>query len=966
MPRPSYWEPFSAAMWAWLLLSNLAQAAEPTYETDIRPLLKAHCFQCHGERGIKEGNLDLRLRKLIARGGDSGPALLPGDASGSLLIQRVSSGEMPPGEDQRLSHNEIDLLRRWVAAGAPTRHGEPEALDAEIFFTPEERNWWSFQPVRRPAVPLAKHDVANPIDAFILSGLEQEIGGDPAEPPDLAPLAGRPTLARRVYLDMLGLPPQPEDVRQFVDDASPDAWWRLVDRVLASPRYGERWGRHWLDVAGYADSDGYTDEDRVRDDAWRYRDYVIRAFNQDKPFSQFVTEQLAGDELIGWPRPELRPEQLDQLAATGFLRMAPDGTASSGIDQDLARNQVVADTLQIVGSTLLGMTIHCAQCHDHRYDPIPQRDYYQLRAILEPAFDWKDWPAPAARRVSLYTERDRQERSAIEARAQEVDARRQERVDFYIDKTLHQELLLVADELREPLLAAFRAKPADRSAEQKKLLEAHVSIANITAGSLYLYDRRRDARAKELEARHQAKLSEALQRVRNQALDALDDATRAALLAAADADPQARTPSQQQLIAEHPAVFVTAETLSTFDAQAAADLEQYVTAAAEIRRFRIRDELQQLADQAQAIRNTIPTEHFLRVVAEKPHNRPATFVFHRGDHQQPKEQVGPRGLSVLDAPELAPVDGLATSGRRLQFARHLTDGKHPLVARVFVNRLWAHHFGRGIVSTTGDLGYLGDRPTHPELLDWLAAEFVESRWSTKHIQRLILTSRVYQQSAVGDPRVVAADPENRLLGRWPLRRLEAEAVRDSILALSGELIGDMYGEPVPVMEDEVGQIVLGKENLDGERKPTKPIPLLGNEFRRSLYVQVRRTRPLGMLESFDLPELAPHCTERASSNVSPQSLLMMNSDFVVEMSSKMADRLLREHPGDPQQQLQRGWELIVGRPADDAQQEQARRFLELQTDTFRQSKPEGLDAHRAALATWCQALLGSSRFLYIE
>ena len=914
-----------------LVQSLPAVAGEPIYETDVRPLLKTYCFQCHGERGTVEANLDLRLRRFIVKGGDSGPAIVPGKALESLLVQRITSGEMPPGKDKRLSPEEIEIVRRWINADAPASGKEPDKLDGDRYFTSQEKDWWAFRPVVRPPVPAAAVEIATPVDAFVLDKLADLGKRHGVSAFGLSASADRTTLIRRIYLDMLGIPPRPEEVRQFLGDPRPDAWDRLVDRVLASPRYGERWGRHWLDVAGYADSEGYTDEDRVREHAWRYRDYVIRAFNHDKPYSQFLREQLAGDELVGWPGASLRPEVIEALAATGFLRMAPDGTASGGVDQGLARNQVIADTMHVIGGAVLGLTIQCAQCHDHRYDPIPQRDYYQLRAVFEPALDWKNWRTPPNRLVSLYTEKDRKRRADIEGRAKEVDARRKKKVTFYIDKTLEHELLMVPDELREPLRTAFKTRSADRTPKQKKLLESHVNIANITEGSLYLYDRRRDARAKDLDQRRAEKLAVFLRQAR-----------------------------------QNGTTDVTAQTLGTVDRQAAVELARFETAAAEVRKFRIRSDLQKLADEAKAIRAEIPKEHFLRVLWEPGGNVPSTFVFHRGDHQQPKEKVEPRGLSVLGAPQFSGPQDVKTSGRRLDFARYLTSGKHPLVARVLVNRVWAHHFGRGIVSTTGDLGFLGERPTHPELLDWLAVEFVESGWSVKQLQRVILTSRVYRQSAVGRPALVSADPENRWLGRWPLQRLESETLRDAILATAGKLNVTMFGEPVPVMEDEVGRIVLGKENLDGERKPTNPIPLLDEEFRRSVYVQVRRTRPLSVLASFDLPDLAPHCTDRASSNVAPQSLMLMNSEFITKMSAAMADRLIQDRPGAPTGQLRLGWEYAFGRPPGEAQTGRSRQFLETQTRTFSRSLPKANDAHRAALASYCQALFGSNRFLYIE
>lgn len=956
---------------ALLVVSALAGAgysAEVMYETDVRPILKTHCFQCHGERDTAEGNLDLRLRRLIAKGGDSGPAIVPGDVDKSLLHRRVATGEMPPDDDKRLSAKEVAIIRRWIEANAPTVASEPESFNESSYFTETEKQWWAFQAVRTPDIPSTPFETRNPIDAFILKELDKLAVQNPGNESafQLSPIAGRTTLIRRVYLDMLGVPPHPSAIQRFVADNRPDAWSRVVDSVLSSPRYGERWGRHWLDVAGFADSEGYTDKDVVREHAYRYRDYVIRALNQDKPYSEFVTEQLAGDELVHWPDTTLRPEIVETLAATGFLRMASDGTASSGVDQDVARNRVIADTLQIVGTSLLGLSVHCAQCHDHRYDPIPQRDYYRLRAIFEPAFDWKNWRTPPDRLVSLYSDEDKKNRAEIEATAKKVDADRQERVDYYIEKTLEHELLMVAEELQQPLRDAFHTKNADRTDEQKKVLEDHVNIANITSGSLYLYDRRREVRAKDLDRRRNEKLSTYLEQVKTATLRSLDETVQREVQAAYATKPNERNETQRQIVAAHPAVGVTADTLATFAPKAAADLARYSTAAAEIRKFRIRDELQKIADQAKTVRDTIPKEHFLRILSEKPQQLPVTFVFHRGDHQQPKEPVAPQGLTVLDAPEILPVPDLSTSGRRLQFARYLTNGKHPLFARVLVNRIWAHHFGRGIVSTTSDFGVLGERPTHPELLDWLSAEFVESRWSVKRLHRLILTSRVYQQSAVGSAALVEVDPDNRLLGRWPLRRLESESVRDAILTVAGRLNNKMFGEPVPVMEDGVGQIVLGIENLDGERKPTKAIPLLGEEYRRSVYIQVRRTRPFGVLESFDLPDISPNCPDRSSSNVATQSLMLMNSDFVLAMSTTMAQRLIADRPDQPRDQLKWGWELAFGRQPTTAQLARADDFLKNQTKAFTDREPNNTKVHQAALATYCQALLGSNRFLYIE
>ena len=957
------------------LETGISSAAEPrqlTFEADVRPILKTHCFLCHGEDGHREGGLDLRLRHLAAGGGDSGPAILPGNPETSRLFQRIHNGEMPPGEDKRLTEQDVRLIGDWIAAGAPTAREEPASVGTGPYFTLEEKNWWAFRPIIRPLLPATQFSepVVTPIDLFLLARLQATAEQRP-ESGDVfsfAPRTDRSVLIRRVYLDLLGLPPTFQEVSAFSQDQRPNAWPRLLDRVLASPRYGERWARHWLDPAGYADSEGYVETDPVRTHAYGYRDYVIRALNSNKPYDQFLLEQLAGDELVGWPQATLTPSVIETLRATGFLRMAPDGTGSAGADQDLARNQVIADTLQIMGTTLLGMTVHCAQCHDHRYDPIPQNDYYRLRALFEPALDWKDWRTPGDRKISLYTDADHAIRDKMESEAQSIDAQREVKVDFYIERTLEHELLMVDREIRSALQTAYRAPVEERSPEQQQLLADHINIANLSAGSLYLYDRRREARAGDIDRRREEEAAAYLEQVRQAELAKIPTAMRDEVLAAVTTDEATRTPQQRELAARYAGVAVTVETLSRYDAAAGKQLGQYTMAAEEIRKFRIHEHLKEFADQAQAIRDTIPPEPFLRALTEVPGKVPATFVFYRGDHQQPRDEVRPGGLSVLDA-KLLPVPGhLSTSARRLRYARQLTDKTHPLVARVMANRIWLHHFGQGLVATPGDFGQLGMPPTHPQLLDWLAAEFMAADWSIKHLHRLILSSQVYQQSTIAPAALVEADPDNQLYGRWPLRRLESEVLRDTILLTAGKLNNQMHGPPVPVMEDEVGRIVIGQENLDGERKPVDPVEMHGQQFRRSVYVQVRRTRPLGVLETFDLAEIAPNCTQRPASNVAPQALMLMNSDFIVAMAAEFARRLLGDSAQDRTGQLRRGWELAFNRQPSDDQLQAADSFLRIQLATLQEDQPHLDDSARyqLALATYCQALFGSNRFLYIE
>src|SRR5262245_19891731 len=774
--------------WLTLALAGPARGADApnTFEDNIRPILKANCFECHGDAEKLKGGLDLRLKRLIAEGGESGPALVAGKPAESLILEKVRAGKMPPGK-KKLSATEIERIEKWIAAGAKNARPEPESIAAGFHLTAEDRSYWAFQPVRRPLVPqvLASHAaVRNSIDAFLQASLREK-------GLDLSPPADRVTLIRRATFDLTGLPPTPEEVDAFLEDSSTDAYARLVDRLLASPHYGERWGRHWLDVAGYADSEGFSADDPIRSNAYKYRDYVIRAFNADKPFNTFIVEQVAGDELVNRELKDLSVDEIDKLTATGFLRMAADGTTTRGTDAKTARNQVVSDTIKIVSSSLFGLTVGCAQCHHHRYDPIPQDDYYRLRAILEPAYDVQNWRASAARQVSLYTDADHQKAKTIEAEAAKIDADRLKKQGEYIEATFQKELAKLPEEMREQAKTARNTPEAKRSAELKKLMREHPSL-NVSAGSLYLYD------------------------------------------------------------------------------QKAAD------------------ELKKMADQAVAIRVKKPVEDFIRALTEIPGKVPATYLFHRGDPDQPKQAIGPGGLTILD--EIDPLTigteaSLRTSGRRLALARWLTDGKHPLTARVLVNRVWMHHFGRGIVGTPADFGRLGERPTHPELLDWLAADLVESGWTLKKLHKLIMTSAAYQQSSRRNPAADAIDPDNRLLHRMNLRRLEAEAVRDAVLAASGKLSRKAFGSPVPVREDEVGQIVVGKGMRDVARGITTPEPLPEDEeFRRSVYVLVRRTQPLGMLEAFDAATAEPNCEIRNASTVTPQSLMLMNSEFVLNQA----------------------------------------------------------------------------------
>lgn len=796
--------------------SSKATSKTITFEKDIRPILKAFCFDCHGEGEKLKSGMDLRLRRTIVQGGESGPGLVPGQPKKSHLLELVRAGDMPP-RDKKLSAEHIALIEKWIASGAKVERDEPASLPVgKVEITEQERQHWSFQPIRQPAVPAykSKDRVRTPVDAFLVEAQR-------AKKLSFSPDASKLSLIRRAYLDLTGLPPSPEAVEKFVNDPAPDAYEKLIEQLLASPQYGERWGRHWLDIAGYADSDGYTDGDTVRPYAYKYRDYVIRSFNADKPFNQFLQEQLAGDELAGAPYPNLSPDKLDQIIATGFLRMGVDGTASGGIDQDLARNQVIADTIKIVSTSMLGLSVGCAQCHDHRYDPITQVDYYRMRAIFEPGYDWKKWRNPNQRLLSLYTAEDRAKAAAVEKEAQALIAERDKKQKEYIEAALVKELEKFPAEQRAELRTAFETPDAKRTPEQKQLLKKNPSM-NINPGVLYQYNQK-----------------------------------------------------------------------------AADELKAYDPKIAEIRGKK-------------------PVEDFVQAMTEVPGQVPVTHLFHRGDHLQPKDAIKPGEIEILqpiahhaEIPEKNST--LSSSGRRLAYAQWLTGNEHPLVARVIVNRIWLNHFGRGLVGTPADFGFTGEKPSHPELLDWLAAEFRQQNWSLKWLHRTIMLSTAYRQSSAKDAKKMAADPDNRLYWRKSVQRLDAEAVRDSVLAASGRLNLKMYGTPVPVKEDAVGQIVVGVDNKAESNRPGKDIAIGEEEYRRSIYVQVRRSRPLAMLNVFDAPVMVVNCERRSSSTVAPQSLMLMNSDFILKQAGFFADRLRKEAGDDSAKQVDRAWQIAFGR-----------------------------------------------------
>jgi uncharacterized protein DUF1553/uncharacterized protein DUF1549/cytochrome c len=858
-------------------------AAEIT-ENEVMPIFQMRCTVCHGKRR-QEGGLDLRTQASRLKGGKSGPALVPGKPDESLLMKKVLSGEMPPAKMlyefavRPPSSSEVDVLRHWIEAGAAVSPKTSLVAEAETnpLVSDEDRKFWSFQPPKRPSVPKVQHQtsVRTPIDAFLLQKLE-------AGNLSFSAPAERLTLLRRAYLDLTGLPPGQAEIEAYLKDDSSSAYERLVDRLLESPRYGERWGQFWLNAAGYSDSEGIKEEDRIRPDAWRYRDYVIRSFNSDKPYDQFLLEQIAGDELVDYKHAkDITPTLIDRLVATGFLRMVPDPTYSPSNASIPERINVIADEIEVLGSSVMGLTVGCARCHNHKYDPIPQRDYYQLGAILQTAYDPYDWLIPSGDKlggmkfsnrsldIALESEREETARfnAPIEAEIKRLEAAQELRVKPLREQLLEERLAALPTSARDELKAIVATPEDKRSDVQRYLAEKFQDTLKITVGDLA---KRFDEFSSELK-------------------------------------------KSQQAIDEK--------------------------------------------------RRTLRPTPQIRALYDMGGEPSAAYLMLRGDAQTPGERVHPGVPSVLRAglapyKIIPPTANPESSGRRLALARWLIQPNHPLTARVMVNRIWMHHFGRGLVSSPANFGRTGAPPSHPELLDWLATEFVRSGWSMKTMHRLIMTSNAYRQSSRFDPAIHQGDLENVLLSRMPMRRLEAEELYDSILKVAGRFDPTPFGPPVEIEVKPEGEVVA---------KGTKA------GWRRSVYVLQRRKTPVTILEVFDLPPMSPNCVERRQSTVPTQALQMTNSDLLQEHSRYLGGRLIDEFGNDREKQIRALYLRVLSRPPTPQETQQATGEINTLTKEWmallaqeKSDAPVKSTAEWRALADFCKAMLSSAEFLYVD
>ncbi len=836
-------ERFTEGFVRFFLVAATATAAAAAQEVSRQAyeLLKKNCFACHG--GPKMSGLDLRTRESVAAGGERGKTVVPFDLDESRLYQFASHEQkptMPPG--QKLSEGEIGILKRWIEAGAPLEAFEeaaPSVADdqqkagnarlEERAITPEERRFWAFQPPRRTNPPRVSQPgwTGNPVDAFLASAMQAK-GLKPSQ------IADRRTLIRRAYLDLLGLPPAPEAVEAFLADPSPDAWDRLVDRLLASPHYGERWARHWLDLVRYADSGGF-EFDVDRPNAWRYRDYVVRSFNADKPYNQFLREQLAGDEYA--------PDSPDAMIATGLLRLEPEGGSN-----ELGRQESLDDIISTSTAAFLGLTVGCARCHHHKFDPIPQKDYYRIQAVF---FSTRPVSHPMVSPEVVSAHRAQMQR--IEGLQKPLKKEQADLEEPYRSRLVEEHV----SKLPQYMQAAWRA-PAEKRTEGQRLNVRQIERAL-----------NNDLSAK-LAERH--------------------------IVAAMSAEDKRQHQELRRQIAElekqKPKPYETARAIG------------------------------------EAGRQALPS-HFL----------------HRGSPDAKGSLMTPGVLSVLQTDYQFPAapEGAKSSWRRRGFAEWVVSPANPLTARVMVNRLWQHHFGEGIVRTPSNFGQLGERPSHPELLDWLAVEFVERGWSLKQMHRLMMISQSYQMASQDIAGNVALDSENRFFWRMPRQRVEAEIIRDLMLATAGTLDGALGGPGVfPYINPDLFQ------SSTRRTWPGKPDDD-PSTWRRSLYVFSKRSIRYPLFETFDQPNLINSCDRRNRSTIAPQALLLMNNAFVILQAKHFAQRLEGEAGGDPAAQVERAYRVALGRLPSPSERAKAAQYI--------RTSPNGL-------AEFCQALFNLNEFVY--
>ncbi len=883
---------FVAAAWA-------QSTPEEYFEKSVRPVLASRCQGCHNPKTAQAG-LDLTTAAGFRKGADTGPVVVAGDPAHSRLLQVTSYLErlkMPP--TGKLPDAELAVLRTWVERGAPWPGGDVAVAEpaTKKGYSRAQKEFWSFRPVAKPPLPAVRNAawVRSPVDRFILAKLE-------AQQLTPAPPADKRTLLHRVTMDLTGLPPTAQEADAFVADGAPDAFAKVVDRLLASPRYGEKWGRHWMDVARYADSTG-ADEDYRYPHAWRYRDYVINAFNADLPYDQFVREQIAGDLL---PPPAGQAVNTAGIIATGFLALGPKLVA----EQDKVKMfyDIVDEQIDVAGKAFLGLTISCARCHDHKFDPVSIKDYYSLASIFASTKQLAQIEGTVSK---LYYAPLVAKPVAAEYEAhQTLVAAKQADINAVIAAEGRRYRDLHAPRLADYMLAARKvyAEGADAAAVAAP---AGLEVALLQRWAAYLKP------SKERRA-HLERFYEAPESATQYQAEFLAEVAR-----------RNAEPKRKFLAGDNR--FYTEVALGKGPLTLPAEKPEAFYAESS------RQQIAALRADLEAIKAKAPPEPpFACAVAE---DQPVEQrVFLRGNPESKGEPVAKRFPLILAGENQPPIP---QGSGRLELANWLASPANPLTARVMVNRLWQGHFGQGLVRTPNNFGFAGERPSHRELLDWLAADFVEQGWSIKRMHRLLLLSSTYQQSVLASAAALEKDADNRLLSRFPLRRKTVEEIRDSLLQLDGSLDLTMGGS------------LQSGEGTDNEFSDSRKSIDPDVSTRRTVYLPIRRSNLSSLFNLFDFGDGTTSTEMRSETNVAPQALYMMNSKFVAARAANLAGQISKSS-GGMDERVRHAWRAVLGRDPDAGQLRDGQAYLA--------AFPGGAEL---AWASYCRTLIASNDFLYV-
>ena len=949
-------------------VSAQAQDSATFFTDQVKPILEKNCFKCHGGRPAIKGEFRITSQAGILRETTRGLAVNPDKPDASAILQMISykdaQHEMPPSG--KLVQTDIDILTRWVTMGAPWA---PEGVDfgvepeVEQHTGPDGQDHWAYQPLPRPEVPATSDPtwVQNPIDAFIRHGLD-EAGFTPAEP------ASRRTMIRRLYYDLTGLPPAPEAVEAYVHDESPDAYERLVEALLASPQYGERWARHWLDVVGYAETHGF-ERDSEKPFMWRYRDYVIDAFNKDKPYDQFIREQIAGDEL-----PDGSPEQ---VIATGLYRLAiwDDEPA----DKLLGRYDELDGMIQTISATFLGSTLGCARCHDHKIDPFPAADYYSMVAFLQGV-------KSTQRSSELTPVMNAEEQAAYDAGV----AKKNADIAALNDRIyqVEQNFLTALNEKRGPEKAPFlrsdlvdlkyrfyrdtwEALPAFDTLRPETEGALKHNFVSLTAAS------RQDAMGLVFEGRLRVtdegehtfaitakdglRLTVGGKVIHEVVGTGVHSATVSIPLWPGHHDFRVDyfntydTP-QLDLTWSGPSFATRPLSIGTAEANTPDVSDLLAKRGGAILSKEERVAYEKLQKDLKATQNRhVPGVWATTVTSTGPKVKDSHILL-RGNPHVEGDRVEPDFPGILRnvSAVIPAVDESAKSpGRRQVLADWLASGENPLTARVMTNRIWQYHFGRGIVRTSNDFGTMGEAPTHPKLLDWLASEFIAQGWSIKGMHRMILLSNTYRMSSKGNPDALAKDPDNNRFWRFDIRRLEAEEIRDSMLAVNRSLNLEMGGPQVyPPMPEAVLATSSTPDKVWG-KSPKK------DHTRRSIYTHVKRSLKDPLLADFDMADTESNCAVRFSTTQPTQALNLLNSDFVNTQAEALAKQVNGEHAANLQTKVWLVLNKVTQRTPNNDEVDQGLAMIREMQDSF------GYD-EALAFERFCLLALNLNEFLYID